>query len=206
MKQILLVTSSPRGAASYSSKVAHALIDKLRADAPTATVAVRDLAREPLPHIDEGFATGRVQPADGLSAAQRVALARSDAVVQEFLAADVIVIASAMINFGVSSTLKAWVDHLARPGLTFRYSEKGPEGLAKGKKVYLVQARGGVYSDGPAKALDFQEPYLRGVLGFLGVTDVETILVEGVAFGPEAAEKAVNAALDRIPTLLAKAA
>ncbi len=167
---------------------------------------MRDLAGEPLPHIDESFAVNLVQPADGLSAAQRATLARSDAVVQEFLAADVIVIASAMINFGVSSTLKAWVDHLARPGLTFSYSDKGPEGLAKGKKVYLVQARGGVYSAGPAKALDFQEPYLRGVLGFLGVTDVEAILVEGVAFGPEAAEKAVNAALDRIPVLLAQAA
>ena len=113
------------------------------------------------------------------------------------------VIASPMFNFGLATTLKAWFDYVVRAGVTFRYAETGPEGLLKGKKAYVVVARGGIYSHGPMKAFDFQEPYLRQILGFIGITDVTFVPVEGLAYGPEAAEKSVNAALDSIPQLLA---
>jgi FMN-dependent NADH-azoreductase len=118
----------------------------------------------------------------------------SDALVDELFAAEVIVIAAPMHNFGVPSSLKAWIDHIVRPGRTFTYSEKGPQGLMTGKKAVLVLARGGVYSEGPMQAFDFQEPYLRAALGFIGITDVEVIRVEGVAFGEEAVSQALRSA------------
>ncbi|WP_026868701.1 FMN-dependent NADH-azoreductase [Inquilinus limosus] len=206
MSRILFVTSSPRGAASLSTKVATALVDRLQAQSPDAVVVRRDLAAQPLPHIGEDFLAAQALPAEARSPAQQAALALSDTLVQELFAADIIVIASAMINFGLASTLKSWFDYLLRAGVTFRYGETGAEGLVTGKKVYLVQARGGVYSEGPYKPFDFQEPFLRHLLGFIGLTDVKAIAVEGVAFGPEAAEKAVAGALDRVSTITARAA
>jgi len=190
---ILHVTSSPRGSASYSNRVAANVLDELRARNPGATVTVRDLAREPLPHIGDDFVAATRSPNGPQTDAQRALLARSDELVDELFAADVIVIAAPMINFTIPSNLKAWIDYVARAGRTFRYSEKGPEGLVKGKQVILVAARGGVYSDA-GHALDFQVPYLKGVLGFLGMTDVEVLEVEGTAYGPDAAEKAVAGA------------
>ena len=118
------------------------------------------------------------------------------------LAADTLVIATPLINFGISSTLKSWLDNVLRAGRTFRYTEAGPEGLAKGKKAYIVVASGGVYSEGPAAAMNHADPYLRTALGFIGITDVEVIRVEGVALGPDAAEKAVEKALDETEQLL----
>jgi FMN-dependent NADH-azoreductase len=203
MNRILLITSSPRGAASYSTQVAHALANQLAAGRAAATVTVRDLAREPLPHIDTGFAAARNEPRDPLSPEQRAMLARSDALIEELRAADVIILAAAMINFGIPSTLKAYIDHVLRPGVTFRYTDQGPEGLLRGKKVYLVLARGGVYSRGPMQSLNFQDPYLRAALGFIGLTDVEVIAVEGVAFGADAAAKAVSAALEKATAIAA---
>ena len=189
---ILYVASSSRGSASYSNRVATDVLTELRSHNPGATVTVRDLGREPLPHIDDDFVAATRGPAASQTDEQRVLLARSDTLVDELLAADVVVIAAPMINFTIPSTLKSWVDYVARAGRTFRYSEKGPEGLVTGKQVILVVARGGVYAGNPA--LDFQVPYLKSVLGFLGMSDVEVIEVEGTAFGPDAAEKAVTAA------------
>jgi FMN-dependent NADH-azoreductase len=189
---ILYVASSSRGSASYSNRVATDVLTELRDRNPGAAVTVRDLAREPLPHIDDDFVAATRGPAASQTDEQRALLARSDTLVDELLAADVVVIAAPMINFTVPSNLKSWVDYVARAGRTFRYSEKGPEGLVTGKQVILVVARGGVYAGNPA--LDFQVPYLKSVLGFLGMTDVEVIEVEGTAFGPDAAEKAVAAA------------
>lgn len=205
MSRILFVTSSPRGAASLSTKVATALVDRLQAQSP-GVVVHRDLAAQPLPHIGEDFLAAQALAAEARSPAQQAALALSDTLVQELFAADTIVIASAMINFGLASTLKSWFDYLLRAGVTFRYDETGAHGLVSGKKVYLVEARGGVYSDGPAKPFDFQEPYLRHLLGFIGLADVEAIAVEGVAYGPDVAEKAVAGALDRVSTITARAA
>jgi len=189
---ILYVTSSSRGSASYSNRVAAEVLDELRARNPGAAVTVRDLAREPLPHIGDDFVAATRSPAGPQTGEQRALLAQSDALVDELFAADLIVIAAPMINFTIPSNLKTWIDHVARAGRTFRYSEKGPEGLVTGKQVIVVAARGGIYANG--NALDFQLPYLKGVLGFLGMTDVEVLEVEGTAYGPEAAEKAVEAA------------
>ena len=189
---ILQITSSPRGNASYSNRVASRVLDELRGRNPGATVVTRDLAREPLPHIGEDFVAA-TRSADGPQTEnQRALLALSDTLVDELLAADVVVIATPMINFTIPSNLKTWVDYVARAGRTFSYSEAGPKGLVTGKHVILVAARGGVYAD--KQALDFQVPYLKGVLAFLGMTDVEVLEVEGTAFGAEAAEKAVEAA------------
>ena len=203
MSQILLVTTSPRGAESYSNQIAQALVAKLQAAAPGARLVTRNVATAPLPHVGEDYVVGRMLPVEERTAAQAGAVALSDTVIAELLASDTIVIASPMYNFGVPSTLKAWIDHLARAGHTFSYGAAGPVGLVTGKKVYLVQARGGVYSEGPMGGYNFQEPYLKAVLGFLGMTDVETILVEGIAFGPEATEKALNGALGQVAALAA---
>jgi FMN-dependent NADH-azoreductase len=193
MSNILFLTSSPRGSASYSSQVALALLRKLRDSEPSAEVVVRDLARTPLPHIDDDFMAA-TRSADGpQTAAQKATAVQSDALVDELIAADTVVIAAPMINFTIPSTLKTWIDYVARAGRTFSYSESGPKGLVTGKRVYLVVARGGVYSD--KKQFDFQVPYLRHVLGFLGMTDVEVIDIEGTAFGPQAAERAVASVL-----------
>jgi len=201
MNHILLVLSSPRREDSYSTQVARKLAEKLKSGAPGSTLAVRDLAREPLPHIGEDFVAGIATPVEHRRPDQHAEVDRSDAVVDELLAADVVIIASAMINFGIPSTLKAWIDHLSRAGRTFRYTESGAEGLVHGKKVYLVEARGGVYSEGAMQAYNFQETYLKTALGFLGLDDIEVIAVEGVAFGAEAAETALAEALARVDAL-----
>jgi FMN-dependent NADH-azoreductase len=130
-------------------------------------------------------------------------LSLSDKLIKELFAADILIIAAAMINFGIPSSLKAYIDYVVRPGVTFRYGSDGPEGLVKGKKAYLVLARGGRYSEGPMQAFNFQDTYLKAALGFIGITDIELITVEGVAFGPEVAEKAYSAALARVDAIAA---
>lgn len=201
MSQVLLITSSPRDVTSYSSLVARELAEKLAAGEAHSRITIRDLTRAPLPHIDDTFAVARNRPAETLTAEQRAALRLSDSLLAELFGADVIIIGAGMINFGIPSSLKAYIDHIVRPGVTFKYSERGPEGLLKGKKVYLVMARGGVYSAGPMQAFNFQDTYLKTALGFIGLTDVEVIAIEGVAFGPEAADKAVAAALAKVAAL-----
>ena len=190
MSQILCVTSSPRGDTSYSNLVAARVLKELGSVHPHATVAIRDLARNRLPHIDEDYITATRSLAGPRTERQRMLLEQSDALVDELIEAHTIVIAAAMINFGIPSTLKTWVDYVCRPGRTFRHTEHGTEGLLKGRRAILVLARGGIYA-GPLKARDHQETYLRTVLSFLGIKDIQTILIEGVALGPEAAEKAV---------------
>ncbi|MES2461979.1 MAG: NAD(P)H-dependent oxidoreductase, partial [Armatimonadota bacterium] len=120
--------------------------------------------------------------------------------------ADMVVIAAGMFNFGMPSTLKTWIDHVTRAGLTFRYGDGGPVGLVQGKKVILVLAMGGVYSSGPMAPMNHLEPHLRTSLGFLGMTDIETVAIEGTAMGPEATEQAVAAARARAETLSVAAA
>ncbi len=202
MSNILLVTSSPRGEASLSSRVARDLVDRLVADEPSATLVHRDLHTDPLPHIAEAFSAGSRKPAQDRTEAETSAVAISDEAVDEVLSADTLVIATGLINFGISSTLKSWIDNVLRAGRTFRYTESGPVGLAKGKKAYVVIASGGVYSEGPAAALNHADPYLRTALGFIGITDVEVIRIEGVALGPDAAEKAVEKAIGQTRELL----
>jgi FMN-dependent NADH-azoreductase len=199
MSQILLITSSPR-VESYSTRVARTLAQKLTSR-PGSNLTVRDLTHQPLPHIDDSFAVARNTPADLLTSAQKSALSLSDKLLAELFAADTLIIAAGMINFGIPSSLKAYVDYIVRPGVTFRYGSNGPEGLIKGKKAYLVLARGGNYSQAPMQAYNFQDTYLKVALGFIGITDVEVIAIEGIAFGPEATEKAVSSALARVDSI-----
>jgi FMN-dependent NADH-azoreductase len=190
MKTLLLVTSSLFGPKSKSTEIASEFVSSWKAANGPARVVHRDLGG--VPHL-----TGE-QFGAWMTAAE------SEPLIEEIEAADVIVIAAPMYNFTISSTLKAWFDHITRAGRTFRYGEKGPEGLLKNKKVFVVTARGGVYTgDSPAKAYDFQEPYLRAILGLNGLTDVTFIHVEGQARGGETAEAAVAQARKTVRELAA---
>jgi len=200
MSSILLLTSSPRSE-SLSTSIAVELADKLKSQNPGSAVVRRDLAANPLPHIDDLFTAAIRKPPEARTAEEAAAVKTSDELVNELLAADSIVIGTGLINFNIYSSLKTWIDNVARAGLTFKYTESGPVGLATGKKVYVVLASGGVYSQGPAAGMNHAVPYLKSVLGFLGITDIETIYVEGLAFGPEAAEKAIGAAKSRVEEL-----
>jgi FMN-dependent NADH-azoreductase len=129
-------------------------------------------------------------------------LALSDTLVGELEAANTIVLAVPMYNFSISSTLKAWIDHVAWTGRTFRYTASGPEGLLKGKKVFVASARGGIYSEGPYSVMDFQEPYIRAVLRFIGLDDVTFVHLEGLSISPEVAAKGLARARDTLDGLL----
>lgn len=198
MTKILYLKSSPRGDASFSARVAEHAIAELQHSHPDAQVTERDLAQEQPFHLDGAYlaALGATAEKREGEAGQRVA--HADRLIDELLAADVVVIGVAMINFSIPSTLKAWIDQVARAGRTFRYDESGkPHGLVKGKRVILVQAHGGQYCNTQAQGFDFVTPYLKHMLGFLGMTDVEPIHVEGTIFGEEVAEKAVLAGIER---------
>ena len=198
MINILLITSSPRGGVSYSTKVAEELAEKLQAASPGSTITKRDLVRNPLPHIVPDYSAGIYLPADARTSAQAEVIHASDTALDELFAAKHIILATGMINFSISSTLKSWIDHIARVGVTFRYGANGPEGLIKGKKLYVVLASGGVYSEGPGSVQDFAVPYLKELFGFLGITDVEVIRIEGVGMGEEYVKAALAQASTRI--------
>jgi len=196
MTNILVVTSSANGLTSVSNGLAATLVDRVRESDPSAHVVLRDVGASPLPHLTaETVAAIKSEPATD---AEHAARALSDSLVAELAAADILVIASPMYNFGMSSTLKAWFDHVARAGLTFRYTSEGPEGLMKGKKVVVIESRGGFYSEGPAAAMDVQESHIRILLGFMGMDEVTFIRAEKLAFGPEAAEAAIAEASEAL--------
>lgn len=205
MTNILLLTSSPRGNASYSTQVAAEVVGDLQQAIPDTIITRRDLAHSPLPHIDENFVAALSLAPEARSAGQSAQIARSDALIDELVAADILVIASPMYNFGLPSTLKAWIDHVCRAGRTFHYSEIGPQGLLFGKRAILVQSRGGVYSSGPASVHEHQEAHLRSVLALIGITDVETIDVEGVAISPDTAARALAAGVARAHEIVTRA-
>ena len=204
MSTILYINSSVRSTDSISRQLTGEFVEKLKAAHPGARVIERDLAKNPVPHLSEQMMGAYFTPAEQRSEEQKRTVKLSDDLVAELLSADIVVIGAPMYNFSVSSTLKAWIDHVARAGVTFKYNEQGvPVGLVNGKKFYVFTARGGVYSSGPAKALDFHETYLRGVLGFLGITDVTFVNTEGVAMGAEAANKAMADARSAMAALIA---
>jgi FMN-dependent NADH-azoreductase len=171
-----------------SSRLAHRFVVAWRDAHPGVRVVVRDLARDPVPHLDATRFGAFVTKPEDRTNAQAEVLRYSDALIQELKEADVLVIGVPMYNFGIPSTLKAYFDHIARAGVTFRYTEKGPVGLLTGKKAFVFAARGGRYSGTP---LDTQTPYLRNVLTFLGISDVEFVFAEGLAMGTAAKEQAV---------------
>ncbi len=182
---ILQINSSARQGAN-STRVADAIVAKLKAVNSPASLVLRNLAKDPHPILDEAALGALFTPADQRTPEQAARVALDDALIAEVQAADVIVLGVPMYNLSVPVQFKTWIDAIARAGVTFRYTEKGPEGLLKGKKVYVGLARGGRYRD---TAFDTQVPYLRTVLGFLGITDVSFIYAEGLNMGPDAAKQ-----------------
>ena len=196
---ILQINASARREGANSTRVAERIVARLQAANPGATVTVRDLAVTPHPVLDETALGALFTPAEKRTAEQAARVALDDALIAEIQAHDTVVLGVPMYNFGVPVQLKNWIDAIARVGVTFRYTANGPEGLLKGKQVYLALARGGRYRDTPA---DSQVPYLKTVLGFLGLTELHFIYAEGLAMGPESsaqgfaqAEADVTAAL-----------
>ena len=179
MKKILHIISSPRGAASFSIKLGNAIIEKIKAEYPGSTVTENNLVTQQFPHLEEAHLTSFYTPAESRSPANIEAVKHSETAIQEILDADIIVIGAPLYNFGIHSALKAWIDHVVRAGVTFKYDGNGPEGLIKGKKVYLAVSSGAIYSTGPMQSFDFVVPYLKSVLGFIGLTDMTVFRVEG---------------------------
>src|SRR5439155_9154481 len=192
---ILQINSSARRDASHSTRLASRVVERMRETTPESTLTVRDLNNAPHPVLDESALGALFTPADQRTQEQAARVALDDALIAEIQAADVVVLGVPMYNFGVPAQLKNWIDAISRAGVTFRYTEKGPEGLLKNKKVYVALTRGGKYRNTPA---DTQVPYLKTIFSFLGLTDVQFVYAEGLAMGPEAEQKALASAQSQI--------
>ncbi|MBH3337741.1 FMN-dependent NADH-azoreductase [Pseudomonas mendocina] len=195
MSRVLVIESSARQQGSVSRELTQQFIAKWQAEHPADQIQVRDLAAEPVPHLDATLLGGWMTPSEQQSEAEKAALARSNQLTDELLAADVLVLAAPMYNFAIPSTLKAWLDHVLRAGVTFKYTETGPQGLLTGKRAFVLTARGGIYA---GSGLDHQEPYLRQALAFIGIHDVQFIHAEGLNLGGEFSEKGLAQARARL--------
>ena len=201
--QLLHIDASILGANSASRQLSEAVVERLRTSTPDLEVTYRDLAAGPLAHLS-GAHLAAAQGATPESPALQQDLAASQAVLEEFLAADIVVIGAPMYNFTIPSQLKAWIDRIVVAGRTFRYGATGPEGLAGKKRVIIAISRGGFYGpDAPAAVLEHLETYLRGVLAFIGVTQPEFIVAEGLMISPQQREKSLQSALQAVGTLRA---
>lgn len=196
MKHILHLKSSILGAASYSNKLGNTIVEKIQDKYPGSKLEELDLVDTKIPHLTPEAFSAMFIPGD--QQAEEKELARlSDDLVKQLFAADIIVIGAPLINFTIHSALKAWIDHITRPGITFGYGENGPVGKVTGKKVYVAMSSGGVYSEGPGKANDFVAPYLKAFLGFLGMTDLTVFRAEGLKV-PGVMEHAMQKAIESI--------
>lgn len=201
--KLLHVDSSILGQGSVSRTVSGEIVAALRTAHPELDVVYRDLAAEPVGHLTGAHLAALQGGAPADPAIERD-ISAGRAALDEFLAADIVVVGAPMYNFGIPSQLKAWIDRLAVAGKTFRYTEKGPEGLAGSKRLIIASSRGGVFGPGsPTASLDHQETYLRALFGFLGVEDISFVRAEGVAMGPKAREAAVAAARGEVARLVA---
>jgi FMN-dependent NADH-azoreductase len=200
--KILQINSSARAEGSHSTRLANAIVERLRAQAGAgkAVLTVRDLGRTPHPELNETALQALFTPPEQRNAEQAARVAKDDELIAEIQAADVLVMGVPMYNFGVPAALKNWIDAISRARVTFQYTDKGPEGLLKNKKVYVALTRGGLYRNTPA---DTQVPYLRTVLAFLGMTDVQFVYAEGLAMGPEAERNALATAETEIEAVTA---
>ena len=196
---ILQIKSSILGGASQSSRLADEFVALLSQQHPEAKLIQRDLAAEPVPHLDGARAGAFFAKPEERTPGQREVIAYSDALIDELRGADVLVLGLPMYNFGVPSQLKAWFDHIARAGETFKYTEKGAVGLLTGKKAYVFATRGGVYGDN-----DAQTQFVRQFLGFIGISDVEFVYAEGLAISPESRNNSLIAAQARSQRLAAQ--
>jgi FMN-dependent NADH-azoreductase len=207
MSKLLFVKSSLFGQDGKSTQIASEFVEALRRVRPGITVVERNLDADSIPHLSGATMAALMTPSEKRTKDQDQAVAFADSLIEEVESADTLVLAVPMYNFSVPSTFKAWIDHITRAGRTFRYGAAGPEGLLKGKKVFLIVSRGGVYTgDSPAKPLDFQEPYLRSMLGFLGLDDLTFIHVEGLQVSPESAAAGLDRARKAISVVLPRAA
>ena len=179
---------------SVSRRLTAAVAAQIEAEQPGATNTYRDLVANPLPHLSGAHLAAANARPDDVDAGVAADVAENKVVLDEFLAADTVILGVPMYNFSLPSQLKAWIDRVAVAGKTFRYTAEGPEGLAKGKKVIIVSTRGGHYSAGPAAAMDHQESYLKVVLGFFGITDVEIVRAEGLNLGADSKVEAISEA------------
>lgn len=180
MKRILHLISSLQGNTSYSTKLGQAVVEKIIEKYPGSTVETVDLVAEGVPHLTPAVLQSMFTPGDQLTEAAKVALQYSNEAVKQLMAADIIVIGAPLYNFTIHTSLKAWIDHVTRAGITFGYGEQGPVGMVKGKKVYVAMSSGGIYSEGPGVQNDFVAPYLKAFLGFLGMTDLTVFRAEGL--------------------------
>jgi len=195
MKSLLQINTSIFSGNGQSSRLANEFVAQLDA----GNVVVRDLASEPVPHLDaERFAAFLAKP-ETRTAKQKEVLDYSDTLIDELRRADVIVLGLPMYNFGLPSNLKAYFDHIARAGVTFKYTDKGAVGLLTGKKAYVLATRGGLYA---GTAADTQSAYIRQILAFVGITDVEFVFAEGLAMGPQSRDKALAMSRARVQDLV----
>jgi FMN-dependent NADH-azoreductase len=202
--RILVINSSISGEASVSRALVEDTVQLLLASAPDAVVTRRDLGDDPIPHLTPKTVAGvRAVPA---TEDEFATTGLSDDLIAELQEATILVIGAPMYNFSIPSSLRAWFDHVLRPRVTFAYSESGPEGLLKGIRAIVIQSRGGIYTEGPAKVIDFQEPYLKQLLGFVGITDVAFVHAEKVGFGPEARDAAIEHARSQIAAAVTRIA
>jgi|SRR5579871_432493 len=198
--RILHIDSSISGGPSASRQLSAEIVNELERALPDAEVIRRDLEVYQLPHLDSKMMAAAFAEKDQVDTATGAELARNEAVLQEFLGADIVVIGAPMYNFTIPTQLKAWIDRILVANRTFAYSESGPKGLAGGKKIIVASSRGGLYVTGtPMAALDFQENYLRTVFRFIGIEDVEFVRAEGIALGPKQRAQAIGAGLASIP-------
>lgn len=197
MKHILHLQSSLLGKESYSLKLGNAIVEKIQDKYPGSTLEELDLVATEMPHLNPAVLRTFFVPADKHTEEDRASIRLSDDLVKQLFAADIIVIGAPLINFTIHSSLKAWIDHVTRAGITFGYDENGPFGKVTGKKVYVAMSSGGVYSEGPGKANDFVAPYLKAFLGFLGMTDLTVFRVEGLKV-PGVKEHAMDKAVASI--------
>ena len=191
MSRVLIIESSARQQDSVSRQLTQTFISQWQTAHPNDSITVRDLAVNPVPHLDINLLGGWMKPAEQRNDLEQVSLERSNELTDELLAADVLVMAAPMYNFAIPSTLKAWLDHVLRAGVTFKYTDTGPQGLLSGKRAYVLTARGGIYAGSTA---DHQEPYLRQVMAFIGIHDVTFIHAEGMNLGGDFQEKGLNQA------------
>jgi FMN-dependent NADH-azoreductase len=197
MKHILHLTSSLQGAASYSIRLGQAIVEKIQKKYPGSTVEEVNLVDSAIPHLSPDVLRTFFIPSDQLRPQEKALIRLSDEFVKKLMAADIIVIGAPLINFTIHTSLKSWIDHVTRAGITFGYGDNGPIGKVTGKKVYVAMSSGGVYSEGPGKANDFVAPYLKAFLGFLGMTDLTVFRAEGLKV-PGVKEQAWEKAIESI--------
>ena len=191
MSRVLIIESSARQQDSVSRQLTQTFIEQWQAAHPADSISVRDLASQPVPHLDANLLGGWMKPAEQRTEIEQASLERSNVLTDELLAADVLVLAAPMYNFAIPSTLKAWLDHVLRAGVTFKYTATGPQGLLSGKRAYVLTARGGIYA---GSSSDHQEPYLRQVMAFIGIHDVTFIHAEGMNLGGDFQAKGLDQA------------